>query len=118
MNISRKSTSAGLACTACHREANQPQPGAPPGAPGWALPPAAVPMVFERRTPRELCLQLRDPVKTGGRDLAAIREHLANDALVRWAWSPGPGRAKPPIGHAELTRSVEAWIRAGAPCPP
>jgi hypothetical protein len=75
-------------------------------------------MVFEGRTPRELCRQLLDPAKTGGRGLAAIREHLASDALVRWAWSPGPGRAKPPISHAELTRSVKAWIDAGAPCPP
>jgi hypothetical protein len=118
MNISRRSAIAGLACTACHREANHPQPGAPPGAPGWGMPSAAVPMVFEGRTPRELCLQLLDPAKTGGRDLAALREHLAHDALVRWAWSPGPGRAKPPIGHAELMRSVQAWIDAGAPCPP
>jgi hypothetical protein len=117
MSVSRKSEAAGLHCTACHREANAPDPGAPPGAAGWRMPPAETPMVFEGRTPHDLCLQLKDPTKTGGRDLAALREHLGHDALVLWAWSPGPGRARPPLSHDELVRNVGVWIDRGAPCP-
>jgi hypothetical protein len=117
MNLHRKSPRAGLGCAACHRESNDPHVGGPPGAHGWALPPDATPMIFEGRTPRQLCLQLKDPTMTGGRDLAAIREHIASDALVRWAWAPGPGRAAPKITQAALLKSVDTWIAAGAPCP-
>jgi hypothetical protein len=117
MNISRHSQGAGLECTACHREANAPQAGAPPGAHDWHMPPATAPMVFEGRTPRELCLQLKDPAKTGGRDLGGLRDHLGHDALVLWGWKPGPGRTTPPISHAEMMKSLEVWIGAGAPCP-
>jgi hypothetical protein len=117
MNVSRKSVAAGLPCHTCHRDTNHPERGGPPGARGWALPPAAVPMVFEGRTPRQLCLQLLDPTQTRGRDLAALREHLASDPLVLWGWSPGPGRAPPPLGHAQVVKSFQAWIDAGTPCP-
>lgn len=117
MNISRKSPAAGLSCTACHRETNGPRPGMPPGVAGWAMPPADMPMVFEGRTPKTLCAQLKDPTKTGGRDLPALREHMAKDHLVLWAWDPGPGRAKPPLSHAALVKNLDAWIAAGAPCP-
>jgi hypothetical protein len=117
MNLRRGSPKAGLGCAACHRESNDPHLGGPPGAHGWALPPDATPMIFEGRTPRQLCLQLKDPTMTGGRDLAAIRAHIATDALVRWAWAPGPGRAAPSISQAALLNSLDAWIGAGAPCP-
>lgn len=117
MNISRRSAGAGLPCTACHRETNGPRAGMPPGVAGWSMPPADVPMIFEGRTPRALCAQLKDPKQTGGRDLPALREHMAKDHLVLWAWDPGPGRSKPPISHAALVLSLDAWIAAGAPCP-
>jgi hypothetical protein len=118
MNVSRRSADAGLPCTACHRATNGARLGMPPGVPGWHMPPADVPMVFEGRTPHALCLQLKDPAQTGGRDLAALREHMAKDPLVHWAWDPGPGRSKPPLTHAALIQSLDAWIAAGAPCPP
>jgi hypothetical protein len=117
MNLRRASPKAGLGCAACHRESNDPHLGGPPGAHGWALPPDAMPMIFEGRSPKQLCLQLKDPKMTGGRDLAAIREHVASDALVRWAWAPGPGRATPKITQAALLKSLDAWIALGAPCP-
>ena len=117
MNVRRGSPKAGLGCAACHRESNDSHLGGPPGARGWALPPDETPMIFEGRSPRDLCLQLKDPKMTGGRDLAAIREHMATDALVRWAWAPGPGRAAPKGTQAALVKSVDTWIAAGAPCP-
>jgi hypothetical protein len=117
MNVSRHSNDAGLQCTGCHRETNHPLAGAPPGAHDWRLPPATTPMVFEGRTPRELCVQLKDPAKTGGRDLGALRDHLGHDALVLWGWKPGPGRSTPPLSHADMMKNLEVWIAAGAPCP-
>ena len=117
MNVSRRSPGAGLPCISCHREVNAREPGGPPGVPGWRMPAADVPMVFEGRTPRELCLQLKDPAKTRGKDLAALREHMASDPLVLWGWSPGPGRTLPPLGHEETTKRMDTWIQAGAPCP-
>ncbi|MCU0685737.1 MAG: hypothetical protein MUF34_26420 [Polyangiaceae bacterium] len=118
MNITRRSAEAGLPCSTCHREANAPALGGPPGVAGWRLPPADVPMVFEGRSPRELCLQLKDPVKTGGRNLAQIREHMAHDHLVLWGWHPGPGRSPPPVTHEALVAATDRWLQAGAPCPP
>ena len=118
MRISRKSNDAGLMCTACHRAANNAKRGAPPGAVGWHMPSASVPMVFEGRTPAELCAQLKNPAETGGRALAALLDHLEHDPLVLWGWSPGPGRTLPPMTHAEMVAHAKAWVAAGAPCPP
>ncbi|HEU4412902.1 MAG TPA: hypothetical protein VFS43_47110 [Polyangiaceae bacterium] len=118
MNVTRRSPDVGLPCTTCHREANAPMPGGPPGVAGWRLPPADTPMVFEGRSPRELCLQLKDPAKTGGRSLAQVRDHLAHDHLVLWGWHPGPGRTTPPVAHDALVAATDRWLAAGAPCPP
>ncbi|MFO0677302.1 MAG: cytochrome c3 family protein [Polyangiaceae bacterium] len=117
MNVSRKSPEAGLPCTTCHREENGRDPGSPPGVPGWHMPPREQPMPFEKRTSRELCLQIQDPTKNGGRTLASLVEHVASDKLVLWAWNPGPGRARPPISHDELVAKTRTWVDAGGPCP-
>jgi len=116
-NISRRSDANGLTCSTCHRAQNGTRPGQPPGAPSWRLPPAATPMVFEARTPAELCAQLKDPAQTGGRDLHALFEHVDKDPLVLWGWSPGPGRTPVPVPQDAFARAFETWIDAGAPCP-
>ena len=111
---------AGLRCETCHGDANPPDsygPHMPPGvSTGWALPPPEMKLVFEGRTPRELCEQLKDPDRNGGRDLASLLEHLSTP-LVLWGWSPGAGRAPVPVSHAEFTAAFKAWADAGAPCP-
>jgi hypothetical protein len=117
MNISRASEQAGLPCTSCHRAQNADRPHAPPGVPGWRMPPKETPMVFEGKSPRELCETLKDPTKNGGRTLAALEEHFATDVIVLWGFAPGPGRTRPPVPHDELVRHVKEWIEAGAPCP-
>ena len=117
MNVVRASPAAGLPCTTCHREKNAELAGGPPGAPGWHMPSAATPMPFEGRTPAELCAQLKDPKRNGGRTPEQLADHMDHDALVRWAWDPGGGRAPPPGTHAELVRQSRAWVAAGAPCP-
>ncbi|HUJ62063.1 MAG TPA: Isoquinoline 1-oxidoreductase subunit [Kofleriaceae bacterium] len=117
MNISRRSLRNGLACATCHHDRNGTRPGQPPGAPNWNLPPAETPMVFEGRTPAQLCAQLKDPVQTRGRDLAALIAHVDTDPLVQWGWAPGPGRTPVPVPHDELVRAMRTWADAGAPCP-
>jgi hypothetical protein len=117
MNVRRGSPERGLLCASCHREVNHPRAGGPPGAPGWAMPSAATPMVFEGRSPHDLCVQLKDRASNGGRDLKALREHLATEPLVLWSFDPGPGRTKPPLSHAAMMTSFDAWVAAGAPCP-
>src|SRR5512147_1683645 len=85
----------GLPCSACHGEANAPAsygPHAPPGAPRWMLPPPGQKMVFLGLSPAALCAALKDPKANGGRDLAALLEHVSEDDLVLWGWNPGGER--------------------------
>ena len=89
----------------------------PPGAPNWHLPPPATPMVFEGKTAPQLCAQLKNPAQTGGRNLAALIEHVAKDPLVGWGWEPGPGRTPVPVPREQLVDAMKAWAAAGAPCP-
>lgn len=117
MNVTRKSPKAGLPCSTCHRAKNADFVGGPPGLPTWHLPPDETPMVFEGRTPSELCAQLKDLTKNGNRSLADLEEHMGHDPLVLWAWSPGPGRTKPPLSHAAFLEHVHRWVAAGGPCP-
>jgi hypothetical protein len=117
MSITRRSEKNGVTCATCHRDKNGTRPNQPPGAPNWHLPPAETPMIFEGRTPAQLCAQLKDPKQTGGRDLAALVDHVAKDPLVAWGWDPGPGRTPVAIPRAQVVAAMQAWIAAGAPCP-
>lgn len=117
MNISRRSEANGVPCATCHRDKNGTRPGQPPGAPNWHLPPPETPMVFQGKTPQQLCEQLKDPRKTGHRDLPRLIDHVAHDELVSWGWAPGPGRVPVPIPRAEVVAAMQAWASAGAPCP-
>ena len=118
MNVSRRSPEAGLPCSTCHRSRNAAFDHGPPGVRGWAMPPAEHPMPFEQRSAHEVCEQLKDPRRNGGKSLADLHAHFARDPVVLWGWDPGPGRTLPPISHAELVQHVEQWIAKGAPCPP
>jgi hypothetical protein len=118
MNISRRSEANGVPCATCHRDRNGNRPGEPPGAPSWHLPPPETPMIFQGRTPHDLCEQLKDPKQTGHRDLPALIAHVAHDDLVGWGWAPGPGRTPVPIPRAQVVAAMQTWADAGAPCPP
>jgi hypothetical protein len=107
----------GLECGSCHESENLPGPDEPPGAPGWHLPPEDMPMVFEKKTARELCLQLKDPAKNGGMSPEQIVEHVRTAPLVLWAWTPGEGRKPTPIPHEEFVKYMAEWARKGAACP-
>jgi hypothetical protein len=106
-----------LRCAACHFDRNGTGPGTPPGAPGWHLPKADMPLVFEGRTPGQLARQLADPAQNGGKTVQQVLDHVAHDALVLWGWSPGDGRAPVDVPHAEFVDAMRAWIDAGCPVP-
>ncbi len=106
-----------MKCGACHQLANLPGANMPPGAPNWHLPPPNMRMVFVRKTPGELCSQLRDPSRNGRKTIDQIIEHVTSDKLVMWGWNPGEGRTTPPLSHAEFAAKMQEWARNGAACP-
>jgi hypothetical protein len=120
-------------CINCHQVQNQQGPHMPPGAgyplkelaehparraePRWHLPPAATPMIFERRTPGQLCRQLLDRKKNGGLTAEQLVDHVNHDPLVSWGWNPGEGRSTPPLSHEEFVGQVREWVNKGGACP-
>jgi hypothetical protein len=69
------------------------------------------------RAAPSLCEQIKDRARNGGRDMAALVKHMAEDSLVGWAWSPGAGRTPAPGTQAEFGTLVRAWADAGGHCP-
>ena len=110
----------GNSCSACHTEHNytleeRANYRSIPGHPRWQLAPRE--MAWEGKTIGEICRQLKDRSRNGGRDLAQIHEHIAKDDLVAYGWHPGTGRAPAP-GTQELAGElIQAWIDSGAACP-
>lgn len=104
----------GMQCTTCHQDHNL-ELARVPGAPGWHLAPVA--MVWLDRTPGQICEQIKDRARNGGRSLTEIQEHLAKDRLIAWAWDPGAGRTPAPGTQERLGELATAWIDTGAECP-
>ena len=110
----------GLRCQACHAAENPPAsygPNMPPGAPSWHLPPANRKMVFIGLSKADICATIKDPARNGGKDLAALLEHVSHDKLVLWGWDPGVGRAPVSVPHDQFVAATKTWIDGGAPCP-
>jgi hypothetical protein len=112
----------GAQCSTCHGKANAPESYGlrqPPGvATDWHLPPPDMRMVFVGKSSRELCEQVKDPTRNGGKDKAALLQHVSSDPLVLWGWSPGFGRKPVAIPHVQFVAAFKRWSDAGAPCPP
>jgi hypothetical protein len=112
---------AGVSCASCHTEKNFTLVGTGasyksiPGHPRWQL--APIEFAWEGKTIGQICEQIKDPNRNGGRTLAQLHEHMANDDLVAWGWSPGEGRDPAPGTQAQLGDLVQAWIDSGAECP-
>jgi hypothetical protein len=109
----------GLPCSTCHGTTNPPASyGAnmPPGAPNWHLPPPERKMVFIGLSKADLCATIKDRKRNGGKDLAALLEHVSHDKLVLWGWNPGVGRAPVSVPHDVFVASFKTWIAGGAPC--
>ncbi len=110
----------GMRCTTCHGAENMRLVGVGgiksiPGHDVWHLAPKS--MGWIGLSPAEICTQLKDPARNGGRSLADIHEHMAEDGLVGWAWAPGEGREPAPGTQARFGKLVAAWIDTGAHCP-
>lgn len=105
-------------CTTCHQDINLDGEGLPPGAPNWHMPGEANKMAFQGVTAGQLCRNLKDPLKNGGRKSAKDAvHHIATDPLVLWAWTPGNGRTTPPMSHADFLKKMNEWADKGAACP-
>lgn len=118
--VDRAAIAEGLECVACHKPVNSEDLGiadGPPGAPNWHFPPADTPMVFRGRDSATLCHQLHDRGATGGRDLDDLLVHVANEALVLWAWNPGGDRTPPPVSHDDFLDAFAIWVQGGGACP-
>jgi hypothetical protein len=74
-------------------------------------------MAWEGKSMHDICEQLKDPKRNGGRTLTLLHEHMAHDDLVAWGWSPGEGRVPAPGSQARLGELIQAWIDTGAACP-
>ena len=105
----------GLPCSACHPKANF-DPAGVPGHPDWHL--APISMAWQGKSLGEICVQLKDPARNGGKDLPALLRHMAEDTLVGWAWAPGRGRTSAPGTQGEFGALLRAWADSGAHCPP
>jgi hypothetical protein len=105
----------GNECTTCHQDKNQELTRVP-GAPHWHLAPLG--MAWEGKTASEICNQMKDPARNGGKTLAQLVEHNAHDELVGWGWHPGHGREPVPGTQEQFGAIVAAWVDTGAECPP
>lgn len=110
-----RSKAAGLSCATCHRASNMPFPRGAPGAPNWVL--APVEMVWWDQSSTQICEQIKDPERNGGKSVEQVAQHVVDDPLVLWGWAPGPGREPAPHSAEEVKTALLTWQNAGTPCP-
>ncbi|QQA41599.1 hypothetical protein [Pelagovum pacificum] len=111
-----------LPCQTCHRTSTAPNdvPHAPPHAGlDWRLAPAE--FVWFDRPGAEICAQLRDPDRNGGRDGDGLVEHILHDVesdgFIAWGFAPGAGRESAPGSLQDHLDDTARWVAAGMPCP-
>jgi hypothetical protein len=111
-----------IVCSTCHMTSTMPNDPAP--APlhagiDWQL--APVDFIWFGKSGAEICSQLKDPKRNGGRDAAGLIAHLRHDAslsgFIPRAWAPGEGRTTPPGTFEGHVKDVALWGAAGQPCP-
>src|SRR3984893_5327183 len=105
---------AAMRCSICHQAANF-DPGRVPGHPEWHLAPRE--MAWEGKTLGEICAQIKDRERNGGRSPEDLVHHVGTDPLVGWAWAPGFGRRPAPGTQKQAGALVEAWVKTGSVCP-
>ena len=104
----------GMRCTTCHGPANF-DPGGVPGNPAWHL--APIEMAWVGKSLGQICEQIKDPNRNGGKSMDELLHHMADDQLVGWGWNPGVGREPAPGTQKEFGALFKAWIDTGAVCP-
>ncbi len=105
----------GMSCQTCHHMANY-DAARVPGHPQWHL--APIEMAWEGKTLTQICEQIKDRRRNGGKTLAQLVHHLGEDSLVGWGWAPGADRTPAPGTQKQLGALAKAWADAGAHCPP
>lgn len=105
----------GMRCETCHHMTNY-DPAHVPGHPQWHL--APIGMAWQGKTLTEICEQIKDPARNGGKNMVQLVHHLGEDSLVGWGWAPGAGRTPVPGTQREFGALAKAWADAGAHCPP
>ena len=104
----------GMRCMTCHGQENF-DPAHLPGHPEWHL--APIEMAWVGKSLGEICEQIKDPRRNGGKTMEQLVHHMAEDSLVGWGWHPGPGRTPAPGTQAEFGALINAWADSGAACP-
>ena len=104
----------GMECTTCHQDRNQELTRVP-GAPKWHL--APLEMAWVGRSIGQICNQIKDPNRNGGKTLEQIVEHNGHDELVAWGWNPGADREPAPGTQSQFGALSAAWVETGAECP-
>jgi hypothetical protein len=104
----------GMRCTTCHGPENF-DPARLPGHPEWHL--APIEMAWAGKSLGEICEQIKDPKRNGGKSMDDLVHHMAEDSLVGWGWHPGAGRTPAPGTQAEFGALIKAWVDTGAACP-
>jgi hypothetical protein len=74
-------------------------------------------MAWEGKSIGEICAQLKDPRRNGGRQVEELIHHIGEDSLVGWGWAPGSGREPVPGTQKIAGALVQAWVQTGAACP-
>jgi hypothetical protein len=105
---------AGMRCFTCHGPANF-DPARMPGNPKWLL--APIEMAWIGKSLGEICEQMKDPKRNGGKTLEEMVEHNAHDELVGYGWEPGVGRTPAPGTQEQFGALMRAWADSGAHCP-
>ena len=103
-----------MRCPICH-QASSFAAARMPGHAIWHLAPRE--MAWEGKTIPEICAQIKDPARNGGRTPEDLIHHIGEDTLVGWAWKPGYGRSPAPGTQQQAGALVAAWVKSGAACP-
>jgi len=104
----------GMRCYTCHGQGNY-DPAKIPGHPEWHL--APIEMAWQGKTLGQICEQIKDRARNGGRDMLTLISHMSDDSLVGWGWQPGAGRDPAPGTQKQFGALIEAWADTGAACP-
>jgi len=107
----------GMRCATCHGAQNftASNTQSVPGSKNWHL--APLEMAWVGRTLGQICEQLKDPRRNGGKTMSQMVDHMAHDELVGWGWNPGVGRTPAPGSQKVFGELVQGWVDSGAHCP-
>lgn len=104
----------GMRCSTCHQSKNIDHAGLP-GHPEWHL--APIEMAWEGKSLGDICRQIKDPARNGGKSMQELHQHMAEDSLVGWGWKPDAARAPVPGTQKAFGDLFAYWIETGAHCP-